>query len=146
MVNAIPSIPPLDAATLVNATEAAGPASPAGAGRADGAPALPHPPSELVNLFSSKLDAARLGSPTASHVHGPSAISEIVTHEDQAISRLSGEVDRFAGEAPQMSVQEVTAQSVRVQMEMAEMVGKLYVGEALAQGTKSSVQTLVKNQ
>jgi len=139
----IPPIPPLDAASAVRPDE---PVGRAGAGGASGPGAPPEPASELVDLFRSKLDAARLSPPSASHTHGPSALSEVVTQEDHAVASLRGEVDRFAGEAPMMTVQEAAAQSIKVQLQVSEMVGKLYVGEAVAQGTKGSVQTLMKNQ
>ncbi|HEX7913012.1 MAG TPA: hypothetical protein VF534_33635 [Paraburkholderia sp.] len=139
----IPPIPPLDAASAVRPDEAIGRA---GTGGASGPGALPEPASSLVDLFRSKLDAARLAPPGVSHMHGPSALSEVVTQQDQAVANLRGEVDRFAGEVPMMTMQEAAAQSIKVQLQVSEMVGKLYVGEAVAQGTKGSVQTLMKNQ
>jgi type III secretion inner rod protein HrpB2 len=111
-------------------------------------PAAPRaqPPSELVDLFRSKLEAARMAPPDASRVHGPSAITEAVTRQDQAFAQMSGQVDRFAAEAPFMSQQELVGATTKIQFEAAEMACKIYGGQMVAQGVKSSVQTLMKNQ
>ncbi|CAB3725615.1 hypothetical protein [Paraburkholderia rhynchosiae] len=141
----IPPLPPLEPTSAITREESMTRPLPGGeVGGAAGT--MPEPGSELVDLFRSKLDAARLAPPSASHSHGPSALTEVVTQEDHAVATLRGDVDRFAGDAPLMSPQEAAAQSIKVQMQVSEMVGKLYVGEAVAQGTKGSVQTLMKNQ
>ena len=139
----IPPLPPLEATSAVTREEAV---SRPAAGGAAGANALSEPGPALVDLFRSKLDAARLAPPSASRAQGPSALTEVVTEQDHAVASLRGDVDRFAGEALSMTPQEAVAQSIKVQMQVSEMVGKLYVGEAVAQGTKGSVQTLMKNQ
>jgi type III secretion inner rod protein HrpB2 len=104
------------------------------------------PASELVDLFRSKLDAARMAPPEASRVHGPSLLTETVMREDQAFARFGGNVDRFAAEAPLMSQQELVAATTKIQFEAAQMACKLYGGQMAAQGVKTSVQTLMKNQ
>jgi type III secretion inner rod protein HrpB2 len=112
------------------------------------APAAPRaqPSSELVDLFRSKLEAARMAPPDASRVHGPSAITEAVTRQDKAFAQLGGQIDRFAAEAPFMSQQELVGATTKIQFEAAEMACKMYGGQMVAQGVKSSVQTLMKNQ
>lgn len=144
MTTMIPPLPPLEPAVAVARDETVSRPGQTGGAMTPGA--LQEPRSELVDLFRSKLDAARLTSPNTSHSHGPSALTEVVTQEDHALAALRGDVDRFAGEAPLMSPQEAAAQSIKVQMQMSEMVGKLYVGQAVGQGVKGSVQTLMKNQ
>ncbi|WP_081062723.1 hypothetical protein [Burkholderia cepacia] len=142
MNSMIPPLPPLDwVSTLARDQSVSRPET---AGQTGGV--VPEPRSELVDLFRSKLDAANLAPPSAPHGHGPSALTELVTQEDHALADLRGDIDRFAGDAALMSPQEATAQSIKVQMQVSEMVGKLYVGEAVAQGAKGSVQTLMKNQ
>ncbi|WP_198117366.1 hypothetical protein [Massilia rhizosphaerae] len=123
------------------ATLAPQPTTPAG-------PAAPRvqPPGELVDLFRSKLEAARMAPPDASRVHGPSAITEAVTRQDQAFAQMGGQIDRFAAEAPFMTQQELVGATTKIQFEAAEMACKMYGGQMVAQGVKSSVQTLMKNQ
>ena len=123
------------------ATLAPQPTAPAG-------PAAPRaqPPGELVDLFRSKLEAARMAPPDASRVHGPSAITEAVTRQDQAFAQMGGQIDRFAAEAPFMTQQELVGATTKIQFEAAEMACKMYGGQMVAQGVKSSVQTLMKNQ
>jgi type III secretion inner rod protein HrpB2 len=123
------------------ATLAPQPTTPAG-------PAAPRvqPSGELVDLFRSKLEAARMAPPDASRVHGPSAITEAVTRQDQAFAQMGGQIDRFAAEAPFMTQQELVGATTKIQFEAAEMACKMYGGQMVAQGVKSSVQTLMKNQ
>lgn len=106
----------------------------------------PAPSADLVDLFRSKLDAARMAPPDASRVHGPSALTEAVTREDQAFAQLGGHVDRFTVAAPQMSQQELVASTMKIQYEAAQMMCKMYGSQMVAQGIKTSVQTLMKNQ
>ena len=101
---------------------------------------------ELVDLFRSKLDAARMAPPEASRVHGPSLITETVKRQDEAFAQLGGNIDRFAAAAPLMSQQELVAATTKIQFEAAQMVCKMYGGQMVAQGVKTSVQTLMKNQ
>lgn len=134
MTMPIPPLPPIS--TL--APQSAAPVAPA-APRAQ-------PAGELVDLFRSKLEAARMAPPDASRVHGPSALTEAVTRQDQAFAQMGGQIDRFAAEAPYMSQQELVGATTKIQFEAAEMACKMYGGQMVAQGVKSSVQTLMKNQ
>lgn len=43
-------------------------------------------------------------------------------------------------------MQEVAAQSLQIQSEITSQMVKIYVGTAVAQGGKGTVQTLMKNQ
>lgn len=134
MTMPIPPLPPISTLAPQQAT----PAAPA-AQRAQ-------PPGELVDLFRSKLEAARMAPPDASRVHGPSALTEAITRQDQAFAQMGGQIDRFAAEAPYMSQQELVGATTKIQFEAAEMACKMYGGQMVAQGVKSSVQTLMKNQ
>ena len=91
-------------------------------------------------------DAARMAPPEASRVHGPSLITETVKRQDEAFAQLGGNIDRFAAAAPLMSQQELVAATTKIQFEAAQMVCKMYGGQMVAQGVKTSVQTLMKNQ
>ena len=87
-----------------------------------------------------------MAPPDASRVHGPSALTDMVTRQDQAFAQMGGQIDRFAAEAPYMSQQELVGATTKIQFEAAEMACKMYGGQMVAQGVKSSVQTLMKNQ
>jgi type III secretion inner rod protein HrpB2 len=131
----IQPLPPISTLAPPSAPQPATPAGP----RAQ-------PASELVDLFRSKLDAARLAPPEASRAHGPSAMTEAVTRQDHAFAEFGGRIDRFAAEAPYMSQQELVGATTKIQFEAAQMACKMYGGQMVAQGVKTSVQTLMKNQ
>jgi hypothetical protein len=69
-----------------------------------------------------------------------------VTRQDQAFAEFGGRIDRFAAEAPFMSQQELVGATTKIQFEAAQMACKMYGGQMVAQGVKTSVQTLMKNQ
>ena len=131
----IQPLPPISTLAPPSAPQAIAPAAPSA-----------QPASELVDLFRSKLDAARLAPPEASRAHGPSAMTEAITREDHAFAEFGGRIDRFAAEAPYMSQQELVGASTKIQFEAAQMACKMYGGQMVAQGVKTSVQTLMKNQ
>jgi len=135
MTMPIPPLPPISTLVPPSAPQSTAPAAP-----------RVQPASELVDLFRSKLEAARMAPPDASRVHGPSALTDMVTHQDQAFAQMGGQIDRFAAEAPYMSQQELVGATTKIQFEAAEMACKMYGGQMVAQGVKSSVQTLMKNQ
>jgi len=135
MTMPIPPLPPIATLAQPSAPQSTAAAAP----RAQ-------PAGELVDLFRSKLEAARMAPPDASRIHGPSALTEAVTRQDQAFAQMGGQIDRFAAEAPYMSQQELVGATTKIQFEAAEMACKMYGGQMVAQGVKSSVQTLMKNQ
>ena len=135
MTMPIPPLPPISTLVPPSAPQSTAPAAP-----------RVQPASELVDLFRSKLEAARMAPPDASRVHGPYALTNMVTRQDQAFAQMGGQIDRFAAEAPYMSQQELVGATTKIQFEAAEMACKMYGGQMVAQGVKSSVQTLMKNQ
>lgn len=135
----IPPLPPISST----------PAMQGGAGAAKETAAVsaaPAPRTDLVEQFRAKFEQARLSPQSVTHFQGPSAVSQMITQQDQAMGTLTSKVDAFAAGADKMSMQEVVAQSVKVQLDVATLTAKLYLGQTLAQGSKGAIQTLVKNQ
>jgi type III secretion inner rod protein HrpB2 len=133
----IPPLPPISST----------PAMQGGAGAVkETAATAPAPRSDLVEQFRAKIEQARLSPQSVTHFQGPSAVSQMITQQDQAMGTLTNKVDAFAAGADKMSMQEVVAQSVKVQLDVATLTAKLYLGQTLAQGSKGAIQTLVKNQ
>jgi len=103
-------------------------------------------PDGLGERFRSALEHARLEPAHGSHLHGPSAVSQAVAAQDQAFSELTRKIDAFEASSGDLSMQQVQAQSLQIQREITEEMVKIYTGTAVAQGGKSTVQTLMKNQ
>ena len=79
-------------------------------------------------------------------IQGPSTISQAVATQDEAFGALTQKIDAFEASSGNMSLQQVEAQSLQIQRESTEHMVKIYTGTAVAQGGKSTVQTLMKNQ
>jgi len=120
------------------------PAEPAGgvAGPAQSAQA----PGGLGDRFREALAQARLTPEEGGRIQGPSTISQAVATQDEAYGALTQKIDAFEASSGSMSLQQVEAQSLQIQHEITDQMVKIYTGTAVAQGGKSTVQTLMKNQ
>lgn len=103
-------------------------------------------PAGLGDRFRDALAQARLVPEQGAHIQGPSMVSEAVTAQDEAFGALTEKIDAFEASSGSMSMQQVEAQSLQIQHEITEQMVKIYTGTAVAQGGKSTVQTLMKNQ
>lgn len=112
------------------------------AGAAQGAQA----PAGLGERFREALAQARLTPEQGGRIQGPSTISQAVATQDEAFGALTQKIDAFESSSGNMSLQQVEAQSLQIQREITEQMVKIYTGTAVAQGGKSTVQTLMKNQ
>jgi type III secretion inner rod protein HrpB2 len=128
MIQGPTAIPPVTAGT-----PATGPAPTEAA-------AAPSP--ELVARFESMLQNAR----HSQHSKGPSAVGELVRKEDAAVQASMARVEAISEAAPDMSMQEVVAAGMQMQVEAATIMTKIHMSSAIAHSGKGAVQTLMKNQ
>lgn len=103
-------------------------------------------PGGLGERFREALAQARLVPEQAGRIQGPSTVSQAVAMQDEAFGALTAKIDAFEATSGDMSLQQVQAQSLQIQREITEEMVKIYTGTAVAQGGKSTVQTLMKNQ
>jgi len=124
------------AITAVESLSSLASLDPAGAAApAQGAAVGTQAPGGLGERFSQALEQARLVPEQGAHVHGPSAVSQAVSAQDETFQALTTKLDAFEASSGTLSIQQMAAQSLQI-----------YVGTAVAQGGKSTVQTLMKNQ
>jgi type III secretion inner rod protein HrpB2 len=135
------AIPPLESLRSLAAVDPAGAAGPAAASMQS-----MQAPNGLGERFSQALAEARFVPEQGAHVQGPSAVSQAVSAQDAAFDTLTTKIDTFEASSASLSVQQVAAQSLQIQREITSQMVKIYVGTAVAQGGKSTVQTLMKNQ
>ena len=105
-----------------------------------------HAPDGLGARFREALEQARLVPEQSGHIQGPSTISQAITSQDEAFGELTKRIDAFEAQSGHMSLQEVAAQTMAIQHAVTDEMVKVYTGTAVAQGGKSTVQTLMKNQ
>lgn len=103
-------------------------------------------PEGLGARFRDALEQARLVPEQSGHIQGPSTLSQAVTTQDEAYGALTERINAFEAQSGNMSMQEVAAQTMAIQHAITDEMVKIYTGTAVAQGGKSTVQTLMKNQ
>lgn len=156
-IGAIQAIGAIDGPSRVApaaAASASGPFPPNGVGTGDAASvsktAVPPASPESEARFRQFLDRAASDMQTrsleASPAQRPSAITEIVGAQDDMFNQLQHRVQAFQEAAPTMDQREMTAQMVQLQYHMADAMARLELGVGFAQGGKSAVQNLMKNQ
>ncbi|MGN6318449.1 hypothetical protein [Trinickia sp.] len=120
----------------------------AAGGPADATPATfgNHAPEGLGARFREALEQARLVPEQSGHIQGPSTISRAITQQDEAFGALTERINAFEAQSGNMSIQQVAAQTMAIQHAVTDEMVKIYTGTAVAQGGKSTVQTLMKNQ
>lgn len=120
----------------------------AAGGPSDATPATfgNHAPEGLGARFREALEQARLVPEQSGHIQGPSTISQAITQQDEAFGALTERINAFEAQSGNMSMQQVAAQTMAIQHAVTDEMVKIYTGTAVAQGGKSTVQTLMKNQ
>ena len=101
----------------------------------------------------ASLDPAGAAAPAQGAAVGTQApgglgerFSQAVSAQDETFQALTTKLDAFEASSGTLSIQQMAAQSLQIQHEITTQMVKIYVGTAVAQGGKSTVQTLMKNQ
>ncbi|WP_347556985.1 hypothetical protein [Robbsia sp. KACC 23696] len=102
---------------------------------------------DQVDKFKTMLDQATLNAQSNPHAStGPSAIANVVDSQDAAFNQIGSEMQSFQANATTMDPREFTATMVRMQFQVADAMARIELGVGFAQGGKSAVQNLMKNQ
>ena len=115
---------------------------------ANGANAVAAPASaEQADKFKTMLDQATLSAQSNPHASsGPSAIANVVDSQDAAFNELGSQMQTLQANAPTMDPRAFSAEMVNMQFKVADAMARLELGVGFAQGGKSAVQNLMKNQ
>ncbi|MFC6839785.1 type III secretion protein HrpB2 [Xanthomonas theicola] len=114
------------------------------AGAAAAPPAAPSAAS--VQQFQALLQQGHRVAPELQLSAHPTAIGRLVSAEDQALHSVFAQADDFAARAPTMDLNELVTAQMQMMDRMTVAMAQLNIGTAVAQGGKSAVQTLFKNQ
>lgn len=156
-IGAIQAVSAIDGPARVTPGAAASPAGPlppypVGVAEPGGVAKTAVPPAsaESEARFRQLLDRAASDLQTrsleASPTQRPSAITELVGAQDDMFSQLQQRVQAFQEAAPSLDQREFTAQMVQLQYQLADSMARIELGVGFAQGGKSAVQNLMKNQ
>lgn len=102
---------------------------------------------EQADKFKAMLDQATLSAQSRPQAaSGPSAIANVVDSQDAAFNELGAQMQTFQANAPTMDPRAFSAEMVNMQFKVADAMARLELGVGFAQGGKSAVQNLMKNQ
>jgi type III secretion inner rod protein HrpB2 len=73
-------------------------------------------------------------------------VAKMAAQQDAELQRSVNDVDTMMDRVPYMSIQEVTAESMRVSMEIAHTQIDMEAKMGVVNSSKSAVETLMKNQ
>jgi len=103
-------------------------------------------PTELADKFQSLMQTAKLEPPTQPGQSHSEVASEMLKQQDAQLERVSSDMDAFQSAAPDMSLQELSAAGTRLMMEMSTAQINLQAKMGVVESSKSSVETLMRNQ
>ncbi|WP_323123320.1 type III secretion protein HrpB2 [Burkholderia alba] len=111
------------------------------------APATASPEiTQLGDKFSALMAHAPMASPEHANSHVSSVVSKAVEAQDAQFQRTIADIGKLSAEVPGMSMAEMSDRTIQMMYEMTSMQMNMQVKMSLAESSKSSVQTLMKNQ
>jgi type III secretion inner rod protein HrpB2 len=128
----IPAVPPIDQA-LKLAMQAASPAKPAA------------PSAELAQKFEALMKHID-GTQRATEPSGHNVIGGLLQREQGEMSAVESRMDNLMAALPGMSQPEAVASLAAISKDVVVMSTKMQVATSLAQSSKGSLETLLKNQ
>ena len=103
-------------------------------------------PTELADKFQSLMQTSKLEPPAQALQNKSEVASEMLKQQDAQLERVSSDMDAIQAAAPDMSLQELSASATRLMMEMSSAQINLQAKMGVVESSKSSVETLMRNQ
>jgi type III secretion inner rod protein HrpB2 len=100
----------------------------------------------LGEKFGALMRHRSMVSPEHANSHLSSTVSKAVGAQDAQFQRTVADLDKLTNDMPELSLHEMTNRSIQMMFEMTSMQINMQVKMSLAESSKSSVQTLMKNQ
>ncbi|UKE42595.1 type III secretion protein HrpB2 [Xanthomonas translucens pv. secalis] len=104
------------------------------------------PSAASVHNFQALMQQGHRVAPDLQISQHPTAIGRLVRAEDKAMQSVMDQAEEFAARAPTMDMAQLAAGQMQMMDRMTMTMMQLNIGTAVAQGGKSAVQTLFKNQ
>ncbi|RQS36245.1 type III secretion protein HrpB2 [Burkholderia sp. Bp8992] len=101
---------------------------------------------ELGDKFTALMARAPMAPPEHAGSHLSSSVSKAIEAQDVQFRHTIEDVGKLTADLPGMSMTEMTHRTIQMMYEMTSMQMNMQVKMSLAESSKSSVQTLMKNQ
>ncbi|MGS0891223.1 type III secretion protein HrpB2 [Burkholderia stagnalis] len=100
----------------------------------------------LGDKFSALMANAPMAPPEQAGSHLSSTVAKAVEAQDAQFQHAIQDIGKLTADLPGMSMTEMTNRTIQMMYEMSSMQMNMQVKMSLAESSKSSVQTLMKNQ
>jgi type III secretion inner rod protein HrpB2 len=100
---------------------------------------------QLGDKFKAMMDKPRM-APPSNDESGTSMIAAMAAQQDAHLQQSVNDTVTMMSQAPYMSMQEMTAATMRVTMEIASTQLDMEAKMGVVNSSKSAVETLMKNQ
>ncbi|MGF6851313.1 hypothetical protein [Paraburkholderia sp. CI3] len=110
------------------------------------------PSAEQIDKFQGLMGSQQDGSHAIVESHGAGAsnagniLSSAIESQDASMQQMMSDMNQFEQAAPTMSVQSMMAESGHMSMEIALTEANMQAKQGVVESSKSSLQTLMKNQ
>lgn len=101
---------------------------------------------QLGDKFKSLMQHPRMEAPSHGANDGGNVVSKLVASQDAELQRSVNDVVSLSDHAPNMSMQEMTAATMKVTLELASTQLDMEAKMSVVDSSKSSLETLMKNQ
>ena len=101
---------------------------------------------QLADKFQSMVANGKMAKPEVNTPDAGAFIEKAVKEQDKAFNDVSNDVVFMMQDANRMSMQELTAAAMQVQVETASLQVDLQTKLSVVTSTKDAVDTLMKNQ
>ena len=99
---------------------------------------------QLGDKFKAMMEKPSMAPP--SEDGHPGTLATMVIQQDARLQKMVTDTQAISNALPYMSIQEVTNVSIQYQTEVTMMMADLEVKMGVVESSKSSVETLMKNQ
>ncbi|MEM5453693.1 MULTISPECIES: type III secretion protein HrpB2 [Paraburkholderia] len=112
---------------------------------AGAAPAAQTTP-ELADKFQSLMQKGQMSAPATPQQDGTAVASKLVAAQDAELQHTVNDALQLAQQAPTMSMNEMSAGTIRMTLELASTQLDLEAKMGVVDSSKSAIETLMKNQ
>ncbi|MFM0058455.1 type III secretion protein HrpB2 [Paraburkholderia phytofirmans] len=112
---------------------------------AGAAPAAQTTP-EMADKFQSLMQKSPMSAPATPQQDGTAVVSKLVASQDAELQHTVNDALQLAEQAPNMTMNEMSAGTIRMTLELASTQLDLEAKMGVVDSSKSAIETLMKNQ
>ena len=103
-------------------------------------------PTQLADKFQSLMQKSPMSAPATPQQDGTAVASKLVASQDAELQHTVNDALQLAEQAPNMTMNEMSAGTIRMTLELASTQLDLEAKMGVVDSSKSAIETLMKNQ